>query len=433
MKFGWTANRAALHHRGMLQGLALITALFGAAPGEAGSISAVDINDDVVTVSFDDKVDGASAFLLDGPRRIALDIAGAQVSGRSFAGSSGAVGSVRQGQLSEATARVVLDLKAPTVVGDPKLAADGKSLSFSLRSVSESGFVKAVGQGRSQFGGGAPGFGLVANMAPRPRKPIHSITVPIPPASRGVALPAIEGPRDGSRPLVVIDAGHGGHDPGALNGETHAREKDVTLAIAQAIRDQLVKSGRVRVALTRDDDRFLVLQERYGIARKLGADLFISIHADSAENNEAKGATVYTLSETASDREAARLAARENKADVINGVNLGGQTSDVSSILIDLTQRESMNISADFARLLQREASPYVPFRGAYHRFASLMVLKAPDTPSVLFETGYISNASDAEFLTSREGQGKIARGVARAIEVHFARKLALRGGSAGG
>lgn len=276
-------------------------------------------------------------------------------------------------------------------------------------------------------------FDAPTNMAPRPVRRVHSITVPIPPVARGVSLPPVEGPSDAGRPLVVIDAGHGGHDPGAINGETGKREKDVTLAIARAIRDQLVKGGRVRVALTREDDRFLVLQERYGIARKLNADLFISVHADSAENDQAQGATVYTLSETASDREAARLAARENKADILNGVNLGGQSGDVSSILIDLTQRESMNVSANFARLLRREASPYVPFRNAYHRFASLMVLKAPDTPSVLFETGYLSNVKDAAFLSSREGQAAIARGVARAIEVHFARKLALRGGGAGG
>lgn len=266
-----------------------------------------------------------------------------------------------------------------------------------------------------------------AAMAARPTKRSHSITVPIPPAASGIALPPVEGARDPARPLVVIDAGHGGHDPGAINKQTGQREKDVTLSIAQAIRDQLVKLGRVRVALTRNDDRFLILQERYGIARKMGADLFISIHADSAENDEAQGATVYTLSETASDREAARLAARENKADIINGVNLGGQSGDISSILIDLTQRESMNISAAFARVLKREASPYVGFRSAYHRFASLMVLKAPDTPSVLFETGYISNITDAAFLGSREGQQKIAKGTARAIEVHFARRLAIR------
>ncbi len=329
----------------------------------------------------------------------ALDIRGAQVSSNGFA------------RTSDAVARVMQDLAGPAV--------DGKSLTFFVQSVADNRFRATLGKGRI-------GIDSPAAMAARPPKKIHSITVPIPPAASGIALPPVEGARDGARPLVVIDAGHGGHDPGAINKETGQREKDVTLNIAQAIRDELVKSGRVRVALTRSDDRFLVLQERYGIARKMGADLFISIHADSAENEEAHGATVYTLSETASDREAARLAARENKADIINGVNLGGQSGDVSSILIDLTQRESMNVSASFARLLQREASPYVPFRTAYHRFASLIVLKAPDTPSVLFETGYISNTADAAFLSSREGQRKIATGAARAIEVHFARKLAM-------
>lgn len=239
----------------------------------------------------------------------------------------------------------------------------------------------------------------------------------------------MEGSSDASRPLIVIDAGHGGHDPGAINAETGEREKDLTLAIAQAIRDQLVKSGRLRVALTRDDDRFLVLQERYGIARKMNADLFISVHADSAENHDARGATIYTLSEVASDREAARLAARENRADVLNGVNLGGQPDQVSSILIDLTQRETMKESANFARLLQREGAPFLTFRTTFHRYASLMVLKAPDTPSVLFETGYLSNAEDAAFLASPEGRSRIAKGVAKAVEIYFARKLPLGGG----
>lgn len=426
MKFGWTADARALHKQRMFHSLALAGIAFAAAPGSAGGIAGVDVQDDRVVVRFDDRVEGASAFLLDAPRRIALDIDGAQMGSLRFAPGRGSIAAVRQGQLSGDTARVVLDLAAPATLGDPQIAPDGKSLSFSLQSVSDDRFRSAVGKGRTRFD--AP-----ADMAARPSKRLHSITVPIPAVARGVALPPVEGAQDGARPLVVIDAGHGGHDPGAINKENGKREKDVTLAIAQSIRDALVRSGRVRVALTRDDDKFLVLQERYGIARKLGADLFISIHADAAENAEAHGATVYTLSETASDREAARLAARENKADIINGVNLGGQSGDVSSILIDLTQRESMNISASFARLLQREAAPFVPFRSTYHRFASLMVLKAPDTPSVLFETGYISNEADAAFLASREGQQKIARGVARAVEVHFARKLAMRGNAAGG
>ena len=426
MKFGWTAGASALHKRRMLHSLALASLMSLAVPGGAGGIAGVDVQGDRVVVRFDGRVDGASAFLLDTPRRIALDIDGVQVAGRRFAPGGGTIASVRQGQLSGGTARVVLDLASPATLGDPRIANDGKSLSFSVQSVTDGRFRAEIGKGRTRFD--AP-----ADMAARPTRRIHSITVPIPPAARGIALPPVEGARDGARPLVVIDAGHGGHDPGAINRDSGIREKDVTLAVAQAIRDQLVKSGRVRVALTRDDDKFLVLQERYGIARKLGADLFISIHADAAENADAHGATVYTLSETASDREAARLAARENKADIINGVNMGGQSGDVSSILIDLTQRESLNISANFARLLQREAAPYVPFRSAYHRFASLMVLKAPDTPSILFETGYISNAADSAFLSSRDGQGKIARGVARAVEVHFARKLAMSGATAGG
>jgi N-acetylmuramoyl-L-alanine amidase len=255
-----------------------------------------------------------------------------------------------------------------------------------------------------------------------PKRQTHRITTPIPPLSAAIALPPVEGPRDPSRPLVVIDAGHGGHDPGAANAARRLREKDLTLRIARAIRDELLRQGGVRVALTRGDDRFLVLQERYGIARRLNADLFISVHADAADNHMARGATIYTLSETASDREAARLATRENRADILNGVDLGGESDAVSSILIDLTQRESMTRSASFATLLEREAKPLLAFRDTPHRFAALIVLKAPDMPSVLFETGYISNDDDAAFLASRDGQDRIALGVARAAKVYFAR-----------
>ena len=239
-------------------------------------------------------------------------------------------------------------------------------------------------------------------------------------------LPKIYGPADARLPLVVIDAGHGGHDPGAISPHGGAREKDVTLAIAKAAREELLKSGRVRVALTRDGDSYIVLQDRFSIARKMKADLFLSIHADSAENQTARGGSVYTLSEVASDREAQRLAANQNKSDIINGVNLGGADVNVSSILIDLTQRETMNVSAEFAKLLLREAGPNMTLRGSAHRFASFIVLKAPDTPSVLFETGYLSNAEDAAFLVSPAGRQSIARSVSSAIQSHFARRLAL-------
>ena len=262
--------------------------------------------------------------------------------------------------------------------------------------------------------------------AKRPGKR-YSVTVPIGKPKPAVALPRIEGPNDNRLPLVVIDAGHGGHDPGAISPHSGKREKDITLALARAIRADLLASGRVRVALTRADDRFLILEERFGIARRLKADLFISVHADAAETETASGASIYTLSEVASDREAARLAARENKANIINGVNLSAHSGDVSAILLDLTQRETMNVASDFARLLQREASDEVKFRTTAHRFASFIVLKAPDTPSVLFETGFISNKDDAEFLASPAGQKKVARGVRDAVQIHFARKIATR------
>ncbi|HEX7872723.1 MAG TPA: N-acetylmuramoyl-L-alanine amidase [Sphingobium sp.] len=260
-------------------------------------------------------------------------------------------------------------------------------------------------------------------MAPRPHRQTHSISVRIPDAAPAIDLPAIAGPKGPDRPLIVIDAGHGGHDPGAINTEHGWREKDITLSIARAVRTELLKSGRFRVALTRDSDEFLILQERFGVARRLNADLFLSVHADAAVNAEARGASIYTLSEVASDREAARLAARENRADILNGVDLSRQPSAVSSILIDLTQRDTMTKSAEFAKILEREAKPFFPFLTPAHRFASLVVLKSPDTPSALLETGYISNDADGAMIRSAAGQQSIARGVAQAVTVYFARQ----------
>jgi N-acetylmuramoyl-L-alanine amidase len=257
-----------------------------------------------------------------------------------------------------------------------------------------------------------------------------SVVVPLGPAGTFAPppTPVIRGGRGRNRPLVVIDPGHGGHDPGAISVLDGRKEKDAALAIALAVRDALIESGRVRVAMTREDDRFIVLGERREIARRMKADLFISIHADSAPSSSvANGATVYTLSEVASDQVAARLAARENRADILNGVNLGGETSDVSSILVDLTRRETMSVSSDFASLLQREMSPLVPFRSNYHHFAGLIVLKAPDVPSVLLETGYVSNLDDSRFLFSPEGQRAIATGVKGAVIAYFARRMAAR------
>lgn len=271
----------------------------------------------------------------------------------------------------------------------------------------------------------APIAGPVAHMTRRPRN--RGISIRIPAARPGPPLPRIEGSADPARPLVVIDPGHGGHDPGAHNAGNGAREKDVTLAIARAVRDELVRGGRLRVALTRDDDSFLALEERYGIARDMGAVLFISIHADAADDHGARGATVYTLSETATDQEAASLAARENRADLLHGVDLSGRSSAVSSILIDLMRRETLTASARFAELLHRESEGLVTFRAPALRHAALAVLRAPDTPSVLYETGYISNDAEAAWLASMDGQRRLARGLARAVGVYMATRPSAR------
>ena len=414
----WTSARRQRHKSSMSLLIVLIAMLMNPAAALAGQIGAVEIGDSDITLRFDDLVSGASTFLLAGPDRIALDIAGAQP-GRSSQGA-GLVRAVRQGQKDTGTARIVLDLAQPAVVTGARFAADGRSLTFQLRPVSADEFARVSRGPRIEL---APPTGFRA----KPPEKRYSVSVPIGKPKPSVALPRIEGPNDSRLPLVVIDAGHGGHDPGAISPHSGKREKDITLALARAIRDDLLGSGRVRVALTRADDRYLVLEERFGIARRLKADLFISVHADAAENQTANGASIYTLSEVASDREAARLAARENKANVINGVDLGAHSGDVSSILLDLTQRETMNVASDFARLLQREAGEAVKFRTNAHRFASFVVLKAPDTPSILFETGFISNKGDAEFLASTAGQKKVARGVRDAVQIHFARQIAAR------
>lgn len=414
MVFRWTGHKATRHDVRVSFILALLALWLGGTPAWAGTIQRVEVKNDSVVVTFDARVAAASSFLLVSPNRVAVDVSGAGPGGTVATG--GLVGSVREGA-RDGGARIVFDLTRPAVVTSGAFGGEGRVLTLQLKTVDDEGFARAAGAGRLRF---LPPFNMPDNgLTPAN----YTVSLPVPASSKKLDLPRIEG--DPSRPLVVIDAGHGGFDPGAISPTSGLREKDVTLKIAKAIRDELLKSGRVRVALTREDDRFLVLQERYGIARKLKADLFISIHCDSVGSGDATGASVYTLSEIASDKEAAKLASRENKADIIGGIDLGGENADVSSILIDLTQRETMNASAAFARLLGREAAPLMPLRANFHKMASLMVLKAPDMPSILFETGYISNPNDAAFLDSPDGRKRIATSVLRAVEINFAKRMA--------
>jgi N-acetylmuramoyl-L-alanine amidase len=243
----------------------------------------------------------------------------------------------------------------------------------------------------------------------------------MPPIGGEIGLPKIEGPLDPSRPLVVIDPGHGGRDPGA--GQGAIKEKELTLALAQALREALIRQGGVRVALTRDDDTFLVLAERPAIARRIKADLFISIHADSTEGALASGATVYTLSAKGSNEVADRLAQRENRAGQINGVEIGSQGDAVGAILIDLSQRDTSARSEELAGLILREAIDLVPLRESSPQSAAFAVLKAPDVPSVLFESGYINNPDELARLASPAGRAAFAQATAQAIRIYLARQ----------
>lgn len=242
-------------------------------------------------------------------------------------------------------------------------------------------------------------------------------------------LPPIAGPDDPARPLVVIDAGHGGRDPGAVGTDGEGRriaEKDITLAIALALRDELVRAGGIRVALTRSDDRILPLAARPEIARRLEADLFVSIHADSAgERDDVSGASIYTLSDKASSQAAARFAARENDADRLNGMVIEGQSAAVSTILVELSQQRTQEDAIAFADLVLREGSRDLAFVPQPRRAAALAVLRAPDVPSVLFESGFVTNRTDRARLTTPEGRARYAEVLARAIRVYFIRRSA--------
>ena len=221
------------------------------------------------------------------------------------------------------------------------------------------------------------------------------------------------------RRVVILDPGHGGIDPGTI-GRRGTFEKTLTLAIAKETRRALEATGRYRVFLTREEDVFVRLQVRVAFARQRDADLFISLHADSLSDRTVRGASVYTLSEKASDREADALAQRENKADLIAGVDLDNEPDEVATILIDLARRETMNLSATFATLVLPEFQRAGKTLRKGHRFAGFAVLKAHDVPSVLIELGYLSNPADERQLTTPDFQKLIGRSIQKAVDSYF-------------
>lgn len=309
----------------------------------------------------------------------------------------GLIAGYRVGQYAPGVSRVVIDLTGPAAIQDDFILppSDGKPYRFVL---------DLVAAARAEFDRSARSPETDRRSAAVPPK--REAVPPRPPVARYT---------------VVIDAGHGGVDPGAI-GPSGIHEKQVTLTAARELAALLRESGAYNVVMTRERDEFLPLRERVARARRVGADLFLSLHADSIERSQLRGAHVYSLSETASDAEAAALAAKENKADLIGGVDLTGYTDDVGNILLDLAQRETNNISAEFANTLVST------FRGQglavlrkAHRQAGFAVLKAPDVPSVLIELGFLSNRHDENMLKTPAKRKELLRGVAQAVDRHFA------------
>ncbi|GBD44322.1 N-acetylmuramoyl-L-alanine amidase AmiA [bacterium HR40] len=258
-------------------------------------------------------------------------------------------------------------------------------------------------------GSPSPALPEASRAQPAPAAPTPPLAQPSKPGIAAVAR----------RPVIVLDPGHGGIDPGTI-GVNGAMEKDITLAMARALERALEAKNRYDVHLTREDDRFVALRERVAIARRFGADLFLSLHADSLHDGEVRGASIYTVSEQASDAEADRLARKENRADVLAGVDLSVQDDVVAGILIDLARRDTNNKSITFAETLITEIDGVAELLKRTRRYAGFVVLKSPDTPSVLLELGYLSNRRDAERLSDARYRERLAAAVARAIDRYF-------------
>ncbi|MGF6310220.1 N-acetylmuramoyl-L-alanine amidase [Bradyrhizobium sp. i1.8.4] len=356
------------------------------------------------------------AFPLADPYRVVVDIP--QVNFQLAAGTGsagrGLVKAFRYGLVMPGGSRIVFDLTGPVKIANSYVldAANGQPprLVLDFEEVDRTSFVQS----------------LAPESRPELKPAISESSTATIPAVTTAALPpvAVTDPR----PLIVIDPGHGGIDNGTQSGtET---EKNLVLGFGLALRDRIEKSGKYRVVMTRSDDTFIPLNDRVKIARTQSAALFVSIHADALPRREgdAQGATIYTVSDKASDAEAERLAEAENKADAIAGVNLTDEPTEVADILIDLAQRETKTFSNRFARLLMDEMKTTVRMHKHPLKSAGFRVLKAPDVPSVLVEIGYVSNKGDLEHLVSENWRNKAVGSMVQAIDTFFAKRLATAG-----
>ena len=335
-------------------------------------------------------------FLLDNPRRVVVDLPSMDWPSE-VPKANGLVKNIRFGQFSEDKSRLVIDLTKPAKVAKSFLLDWSSGLPhrlvLDLVSSSSADFRTQVNKDRAAK-----------------RKTTQQEAPP-------VFTPKPKSQKRG-KPVIVLDAGHGGVDPGAHGAK--AREKDVTLTFTRELAKQLRSTGRYKVYLTRNRDIYIPLRQRVNIARKHNADLFVSIHADAIKRKSVRGMSIYTLSETASDKEAAALARKENQSDIIAGIDFADQPAEVADILIDLAQRETKNLSVKFANLVVENARGKTRLLERTHRFAGFRVLKAPDVPSVLIELGFLTNRSDEKQLLSSKWRRGVAKAVVSSIDAFF-------------
>lgn len=406
----------------------------------------------------------AKVFTLAGPARLVIDLpeVGWRLPQRPLPSDVGLLSKLRYGLFQPGNSRVVVDLREPSRVHEamslPGAGGQPDRLVIDLARISGKAFLESVARPPMTIQGSETQIATAkfvntpqprnAAPAPQPRAATAKAAAagidvpekPLPPSVANAISQAkvksaaaetrlaslrvpVKPPVPGAvkKRIIVIDPGHGGVDPGAI-GVSGIYEKHITLAAARDLKRYLEATGRFDVKLTRDRDIFIRLRGRIERAREMKADLFISLHADTIRNKGVRGLSLYTLSERASDKEAAQLAERENKADLIAGIDLTHESAEVTNILIDLAQRETMNQSAKLAALLVDELDNRVKILRNPHRFAGFAVLKAPDIPSVLIELGFLSNKDDERALRSKSHRRKLAQSIAGAVDRYFAK-----------
>jgi N-acetylmuramoyl-L-alanine amidase len=343
-------------------------------------------------------------FTLPDPFRVVIDLPELEWRpGTDVPGGRGLITAMRFGLFAPGTSRVVLDMRGPVRI--KKLFVLPPKGKYPHRFVID---IEPVGR-QAFFAGGR-------------QAPLLSSPPLAPPRTAALVVPK---PRTDDRPVIVIDPGHGGVDPGSRS-ISGANEKDIALKYAQELKRRLAATGRYRVVMTRAKDIFVSLGDRREIAQRHGAALFVSVHANNHKSRKVRGASVYTLSESASDAEAKSIAAKENRADIVAGIDLTGQTEVVGEILRDLVQRETMNLSKRFANMLVKDLGKVTRLLRNTHRFAGFAVLKSPVVPSVLVEVGYLSNRAEERLLRSPKHRQAVVGATLRAIDGYFSWQKAL-------